>query len=172
MKKNISESGCGEIEFAIAVRERRSHWVFTHNGTRRYLLREKTLPSTAPVVRDGAAFSVRNFFFFWRWRSPAFCMALWRVPAKLSPAFSSALNRREPDYHIWLVSEHLLFRGRTPPSDAERPTLARVGVVPTHESRARDPTSAKRRVGSPSTAFEPNGEGLVHGWKRDRERSV
>ena len=33
-KKNISESGCGEIEFAIAVRERRSHCVFTQNGTR------------------------------------------------------------------------------------------------------------------------------------------
>jgi len=27
IKKNISESGCGEIEFAIAVRERRSHSV-------------------------------------------------------------------------------------------------------------------------------------------------
>lgn len=40
IKKNISESGCGEIEFAIAVRERRSHSVFSHNGTRRYLLRE------------------------------------------------------------------------------------------------------------------------------------
>ena len=126
----------------------------------------RLLPSTAPVVRDGAAFSVRNFFFFWRWHSPAFIWR-WRVPVILSSVLQRFESPRTRLSHLAGIGT-LTFSWK----DSIHRTLARVGVVPTHESRARDPTSAKRRVGSPSTAFEPNGEGLVHGWKRDRERSV
>ena len=129
----------------------------------------RLLPSTAPVVRDGAAFSVRNFFFFWRWHSPAFYhIWRWRVPAILSSVLQRFESPRTRLSHLAGIGT--LF----PPPRTLRETHSgtrRCGTNP-RVARERPNFSEASDIGSPSTAFEPNGEGLVHGWKRDRERSV
>lgn len=171
IKKNISESGCGEIEFAIAVRERRSHSVFTQNGTRRYLLREKTSAEHCSRGQGRGSFFGEKLLFLLALALSCFLYGAGALQ-QFSPAFSSALNRREPDYHIWLVSEHFFVEGLLHRTLRETHSgTRRCGTNP-RVARERPNFSEASDIGSPSTAFEPNGEGLVHGWKRDRERSV